>query len=292
MDSVRPSKWQGLVVGLLLLVLAGLSYLTSDPRAAVSGPESLMREMMVPLQTGLSTVAHWLASAVETVVSIGRLREDNRLLRQEVAALQAELRALEELGRENERLREILGLRERLPHRVVVAQVAARPHNQWFSSVTLDRGANDGLAPGMPVVNAQGVVGHVESVTANTARVLLLTDPKSAVGGVTVESEVPVLVEGTGDPSGREALVRPLVWGAELAPGDRVVTSGLSHIFPKGLAIGEIESVREDALGLKQQAILRPYVDFNRLDWVAVILETVEIEGEEAAWPLEASETD
>jgi len=82
------------------------------------------------------------------------------------------------------------------------------------------------------------------------------------------------------------------VWGAELAPGDRVVTSGLSHIFPKGLAIGEIESVREDALGLNQQAILRPYVDFNRLDWVAVILETVEIEGEEAAWPLEASETD
>lgn len=300
---MRPSKWHGLAVGLLLLVLAGLSYLTSDPRAAISGPESIVREVMAPLQTGMAAVSQWLAGAVETVGSIGRLQEDNRLLRQEVAALKAELQDLEELRRENERLREILGLRERLPHRVVVAQVAARPYNQWFSSITLNRGSKDGLRPGMPVVNAQGVVGHVESVTANTARVLLLTDPKSAVGGVTVDSEVPVLVEGTGDPAGRQAHVRPLVWGAELFPGDRVVTSGLSHIFPKGLAIGEIESVSQDALGLKQQAILRPYVDFNRLDWVAVILETVDVdidleirkndtEGDEEGWPQEASETD
>lgn len=285
---MRPGKWHALAVGLLFLVLAGLSYLTSDPRAAISGPEKVVREVVTPLQTGFATAARWIAGAVETVGSIGRLQEDNRLLRQEVAALRAELHVLEEHRRENQRLREIAGVREYLPYRVVVAQVAARPYNQWFSSVTLNRGASDGLKPGLPVINAQGVVGHVESVTANTARVLLLTDPDSAVGGMTVESEAPVLVEGTGDPAGREAIVRPLVWGAALAPGDRVVTSGLSHIFPKGLAIGEIESVSEDALGLKQQAVLRPYVDFNRLDWVAVILEA---EDDQAAWPQEASET-
>ena len=285
---MRPGKWHALAVGLLFLVLAGLSYLTSDPRAAISGPESVLREVMTPVQTGFTATARWITSAVETAGSIGRLQEDNRLLRQELAALRAEMQALEEYRRENERLREIMGIREHFPRRIVVAQVVARPYNQWFSSVTLNRGARDGLRPGLPVVNAQGVVGHVESVTANTARVLLLTDTKSAVGGMVVGSEVPVLVEGTGDPAGREALVRPLVWGSTLAEGDRVVTSGLSQIFPKGLPIGELESVSEDALGLKQQAILRPYVDFNRLDWVTVILEE---EDDEVAWPQEASDS-
>ena len=186
---MRPGKWHALAVGLLFLVLAGLSYLTSDPRASISGPESVLREVVTPVQTGFATTARWSRARWRPRVPSVGLQEDNRLLRQEVAALRAELQALEEHRRENQRLREIAGLREYLPRHIVVAQVVARPYNQWFSSITLNRGSKDGLRPGLPVVNAQGVVGHVESVTANTARVLLLTDPKSAVGGMTVDRE-------------------------------------------------------------------------------------------------------
>ena len=286
---MRPGKWLVVAVVALLLVLAGMSYVTSSPRETVSGPERLLREALAPLQVGFTAVARWVGNGVETVVSIRRLQEENRVLKQEIARLRSELGELEAYRTENQRLREIAGVRERLAREVVVAQVVGRSYNQWFASVTLNRGADDGLKAGLPVVNAQGVVGHIESVTANTARVLLLIDGKSAIGGMVKSSEVPVLVEGTGDPSGRQALVRTLVLGHELVPGDEVVTSGLSHIFPKGVPIGVIERVYDDAVGLRQQAVLRPYVDFNRLDWVTVILD---VEGGEVKWsPEEESET-
>ncbi len=284
---MRSHKVQAFVVGVLLLALAGLAYVTSDPRGAISGPESILREVVAPFQRGFAALSRAVVGAVETLASIGRLQQDNRILRQEIAALRLELQELEEYRRENAKLREIVGLRERLPRPTVVAQVIARPYNQWFSSVTIDRGARDGLRVGMPVINSQGVVGYIESVTASTARVLLVTDPTSAIGGVVVDSEIPVLVEGTGDPAGREAVVRPLVWRTELKAGDVVVTSGLSQTFPKGLPIGVIDAVFDDESGLKQQAVLKLNVDFNRLDWVTVILET---EGDEILWPKPASE--
>lgn len=278
---MKPGKWHALGVVALFLVLAGLSYVTSDPRAAVSGPERVVREALAPLQAGFAAVARWAGGAVETVASISRLREENLALRQEVARLKSELGELEELRRENQRLREIAGVKERLGRKTVVAQVIGRSYSQWFSTVTIDRGAQDGLKAGLPVLNAQGVVGCIESVTANTARVLLLTDSKSAVGGMVKGSEVPVLVEGTGDPTGSTARVRTLVLGHVLAPGEEVLTSGLSHVFPKGVPIGVIDRVYDDPLGLRQEAVLRPYVDFNRLDWVTVILDT---EGGEVRW--------
>lgn len=287
---MKPGKWHALAVVALFLALAGLSYVTSDPRAAVSRPERWLRDAVAPVQAALSAAARWVEDTVETVAAVGRLQEENRALREEVARLQGQLRELEQIRRENERLRELAGVNQRLEREFVAARVIARSHSQWFSAVTINRGAVDGLRPGLPVVNAQGAVGHVESVTARTARVLLLTDLKSAVGGMIKDSEMPVLVEGTGDPAGREALVRPLVVGHRLEPGDEVVTSGLSHIFPKGVPIGVIEEVRDDAQGLKQLAVLRPHVDFTRLDWVTVILDGED--GEVRWWPEDEAEED
>src|SRR5690606_8994115 len=122
------------------------------------------------------------------------------------------------------------------------------------------------------------------------ANVLLPTDRKSAEAGLITDSETPVLGEGTGDPAGREAEARPLLVAHRLEPGDEVVTCGLSHIFPKGVPIGVIEEVRDDAQGLKQLAVLRRHVDFTRLDWVTVILDGED--GEVRWWPEDEAEED
>lgn len=265
-------RWQAFAVGGLFLILAGLISLTSDPRSVATGPEVVLREVVAPVQTVFATVSRWGRELFLALDSFGELREENSRLRQEVAALRAQAREYEQLVRENERLRETLGLRDRLPYTTVVAQVVARSAEHWFSTATINRGSDDGLRPGQAVINAQGVVGHVESVTPNTARVLLLVDPKSAVGGMIEGSEIPVLVEGTGDPSGRRAVVRPLVHGALVEPGDIVVTSGLSQIFPRGLLIGTVESASEAGSELRVQGVLTPAVDFGWLDWVVVIV--------------------
>lgn len=271
-------KWQALAVGVLFLVLAGLIFVTSDPRAVVSVPEKVVRETLAPVQTAFSTVSHWAQETLRDVSSFGTLRSENRSLRQQVAVLQSEVRALQSLERENVRLRQLLDLQPRLAQQSIAAQVIARTPNQWFATVTINRGRIHGLEPGFAVVNAQGVVGHIESVTGRTAQVLLLVDPQSAVSGFVEGSDQPVLIEGSGDPAGNEAFVRPLVRGANLEPGDHIVTSGLSRIFPPGLPVGEIVEVWDDGYGLERRARLRPYVDFVHLDWVSVLLEPPIIE--------------
>lgn len=277
-------RWYVIAVGLLCLVLSGLIYLTSDIRNRVSGPEAMLREVLAPMQYGLTSVSRWSTETFDTVRSLPGLRAENRDLRRTVALLEAQLFATRELRGENERLREMLELKPYLPARSVVARVVARPAEHWFSHVTINRGRSDGLEAGLPVVDTTGIIGQVESVTANTARVILLVDPKSAVGGVVVGTGEPVLVEGTGAPTGSEALVQPLVRDSRLNVGDEVVTSGLSRIFPKGLPIGRIVLLDTSRDGLQAQAVLKPHVDFTRLDWVSVILDS----SEEILWPSSA----
>ena len=276
---MRFEKWHAPAVVVLFLVIAGLIVLTVDVRSRVSPPEAAIREVLAPFQGGVSALAQRAAEGFRSLLTIGSIREENERLRQEVAVLRTEVRALEELRRENERLRALLDLEERLDRPAVSARVIARSPEQWFSTVTINRGSRAGLRAGLPVINEDGVVGQVANVTPNTAQVLLLVDAKSAVGGVLRATEAPVLVEGISDPGGKQVRVRPLVRDAELAPGDEVVTAG-SSIFPKGVPIGVIAEVRRDPAGLETQATLVPYVDFGRLEWLTVLLEP----GGEAGW--------
>jgi len=275
-------RWHALAVGVLFLVLAGLIFLTSDPRVEISGAERLLRELLAPLESGLSAVTRSVTGLIESVSSFARIQEENRALRQEVAALKLQVRSLQSYADENENLRRIAGVKARLPEESLTARVIARSHNQWFGTVTIDLGRNDGLSTGLPVINADGVVGYVQNVTARTAQVTLLTDPRSAVGGMIARNEVPILVEGAGDPLGKEATVRALVGGAVMQVGDRIVTSGLSQVFPKGIPIGVITHVEYDSTGLRQHGVLTLDVDFQRLDWVTVLLGPSDIDVTEA----------
>lgn len=283
---MKLEKWHALAVGVLFLILAGLIFLTSGVRTAVSVPEVLVRELLAPIQGGMSALSQSVAHGVGTLTSIGRLQEENRNLRQEVAALRAEVRAADQFRRENERLLALLDLEERLDRPAVAARVIARSVENWFGMITINRGSRAGLEAGLPVVNEGGVVGQVANVTPNTAQVVLLVDAKSAVGGVVYDSGAPVLVEGVSDPAGRALQVRPLVRDAVLTPGAEIVTGG-SSVFPKGVPIGVIAEVQADPSGMNTRATLVPYVDFGRLEWVTVLLET---EGEVAWRGLESNQ--
>ncbi len=240
-----------------------------------------MREALAPVQNAFSTASQWVTESVGAVGSFPRLHEENRELRRNVARLEAELFALRSVQAQNVRLREMLDLKPHLPAQSVVARVVARPTEHWFAHITINRGRSDGLRAGLPVVDERGIVGQVESVTPQTARVILLVDPKSAVGGVVVGTDEPVLVEGIGDPTGQRASVQPLVRDSGLTVGDEVVTSGLSRVFPKGLPIGRVVEVARSEGELRSQGILQPYVDFARLDWVSVIVDP----SAEVLWP-------
>lgn len=254
-----------------VLILSGIIFRTATYREGLSFPEQAVFEVVAPLQRWAYGIADSFRSGVQSVVSFRTLEEENRALRAEVAALRLERDQLLEAGRENAVLRELVGLAQDRSHEVAAAEVIARSPSNWLGSITINRGRAHGVEPGMAVVSALGAVGNVRNVTERTAEVVLITDSRSSVGGRLRDKGHLVLVEGTSNPTEEVATVRLLDWEADLEPGDVVVSSELSWIFPKGLPIGVVEQVFERESGMAPYGTLRPFVDISRLEFVMVM---------------------
>ena len=216
-------------------------------------------------------------------------------LRAELETARASLLELESLRAENRELRTALGIASARP-RLVPAEVLSRGGaGGWWRSIRLSRGTDAGIAPGCPVVCAEGLVGRVTDATASTADVLLVCDAASQVACVVEgrEGGARGILRGGGvSPSetGLEMLhvVEPLAADylgkdLELRPGDRVFTSGLGDAFPAGIPIGVVGEVSPDSTRLFQRATVAPFADFASLRRVFAIVPAAAPAGGEAA---------
>ena len=135
--------------------------------------------------------------------------------------------------------------------------------------IVINRGSEQGITKDMPVVTPQGLVGNVIQVFGNTAKVQLILDPRSAVGSLVqrTESRTAAIVEGSGTTPLSPRMVN-LARDADIIKGDKVITSGWGGIYPKGLVVGEVTAVVNEEGGLLKYAVLKPAVDFDRLEEV------------------------
>lgn len=266
-----PWRWRWAALGLLVLLVASVIFLTNGQRARLTWPEVILRETIAPLQSGVAIVSTGVNKAVTSVTQLTRLASENAKLREEVETLRSDLAIAMEAQRENESLREMMALGRDLRQQVTVAEVIARNPSNWFNTLTIGKGASSGIIKDMPVVTKDGVVGRIFTVTPHTAEVLLITDTRSAVGGRLFRTNAVVLAEGAGTPGYGRVNVRPLDQETDIRAGDIIVTSGLSEIFPKGLRLGVVEEVYDVRHGLTRYGLLRPAVNFSSLEWVAVI---------------------
>jgi rod shape-determining protein MreC len=256
---------------LLIFLLASLLALLSHQVRTGSG-RTLLEERMLDVTGPLLRVA---GSGVGAVASIWRSYVDLRGVGRENAALRADLarmgeaeRQAEEFRRENLRLRELLELRSRLAVPALAAEVLAVGTTGQARTALINRGTRDGVRRNLSVVNARGVVGRVIAAGSTTAKVQLLIDPNSGVAGLFQRSRGQGMVLGTGDAGCRMEYVSDLV---DVEVGDVVVASGLDQIHPKGITIGVVSAV-EEADQLTRTVLVRPEVDFRRLEEVLVLL--------------------
>ena len=156
---------------------------------------------------------------------------------------------------------------------LLMAKVIARDASSWTNSLTINRGADDGVTKDMAVVTAQGVVGSVSNVYAHTAQVQLLLDPRNAVGALVQrpESRVAAVLEGHAASPQQPRMVN-IPRDADIIIGDTVVTSGFGGIYPQGIALGEVVDVVNSEGGLLKYAVLKPAVQFDRLEEVQVLV--------------------
>src|SRR4030095_7613776 len=206
-------------------------------------------------------------------VALQDVRAENARLKEENAALQVGLQQERALAQQSRTLQSLLDLKTAVQLKTTSASVIAGGASPEFRTMTIDKGTGDGLASDMAVLAPAGVVGRIILPTRRAAKVQLLIDRDAAAGAVAERSRAQGVVVGTGT-----SLRLDHVPGtADIKIGDRVVTSGIEGIYPKGFEIGQIESIDRRS-GEFSAVIIRPAVEFSSLEAVLVVLTPPSIE--------------
>ncbi|MEW6182406.1 MAG: rod shape-determining protein MreC [Bacillota bacterium] len=268
-------SWQVTKKILLVLILVGLTVaamrLTAIDRTGEQNSFWVWaRDKAAPLQQGMWRTARIVNAGAAFVFSWGRETGYSRSLEKKVADLEGQIQRLQAVEQENQRLRALLNYQTTHEKSGIVAAVIGRDPDNWFSTVIINRGKVHGIIRGAVVVSPAGLIGRVLAVSDNTAEVLLITDPRSAVGSTVYETQVPGIVRGALDTTGRLRM-QYVVKDETVRKGFAVLTSNLSGVFPPGIPVGKVTGVEEEGSGLFKTVFLKTAVDLSRLDEVLVL---------------------
>lgn len=250
-----------LLVALGLIGLALGGYLTPISRILVNP--------IVSAQTWLAKRYQAIQSLITQPEDVTTLRQKNAQLEAENSSLQVQIIELQQQVTEAQLLSTLVDYERRhVENQYIAAAVIARDISPFMHYVIIDRGSDDGLRKGMPVITQQGLVGSIAAVTAGAARVQLINDPGSSINVILQQSEIEAVLNGqiTG-----EIELDMISQNAIVQPGDLVMTSGLGGKYPASIVIGQVVTIRSETYALFQTASVQPAVDFSQLEIVLII---------------------
>lgn len=260
-----------LLVGMIFLV-ALISFSLRD-RNHASMPEQLIKDVVGLGQSFFSKPTQYVTGVFNNVESLLNTYDENKRLKarlEDYASLQAEVNDLEN---ENQKLRDIVDKEEDLrAYNPIQATVIARNPDQWEEKIIIDRGELHGIEVNMAVMTSQGLIGKVILTTPYTSTVELLStqNPNYRVSAVISDKEeIFGLIEGY-DEKRKELILKRIDSDFDVKKGQKVTTSGLGGIFPKGILIGEVTEVTTDDYGLTKLAYIKPAANFSILDHVII----------------------
>lgn len=260
----------------LFAVLVALSVAamraTVPERVRLTPFESKIKDLAAPVQVGLTWLGRQVYHLASFPLSMAQAAKKLQGREEEVARLQSEVIRLAEFELENQRLTALLNYRKTMvgQYDFIAAAVIGRDPGNWFGTITLNRGARDGVTENMTVLTPEGLVGRTVFVSQSTCEVLMVTDPRSGVGALVQENRAPGIVEGTAASAGLARMIH-IPNGAEVAFGQVVVTSGIGSIFPKGIPVGTVAGIKSEPSGLFKSADIQPFAPLDRLEEVLVV---------------------
>ena len=196
--------------------------------------------------------------------------KENQRLKKALGQSLEQLNRYSETEIANDRLRHLIGFEKEIPRPMIAAQVVGKDPSAWSKTIIVDKATRDSVRQGAPVVIPEGIVGVVVEASARYAKVLLLTDPNSAVDALVQQTRARGIVKG----GGADYCVFDYVLRKhEISVGDMVVSSGLDGVFPKGFRVGRISEIVRQNAGIFQKVSVTPYVDFEILEEVFIISE-------------------
>jgi rod shape-determining protein MreC len=279
---------------LALLVGFSIALLTAYfGESASGGLHAVQRgflEVMAPLQEGATRALKPARDLVGWAGDVFDAKSENTKLHRQVQDLRNRLAAAQTAARDSEELRALVGFNRSAAfpqgYEPVAARVIGRSPTVWYSTITIDKGSDQGVRVNQPVTSGGALVGKVSDVAADAARVTLLTDHTSGVSAQVVPDGANGLVKATvGNPS--DLILDFVEKGRAVAKGATVVTSGwrsgrLESLFPRAIPIGKVTAVDSDERELYQRVHLKPFADLRQLDIVEVLARSSSV-GEKAS---------
>ena len=265
--AVAP--WAGIACFVLLAVVS-LTLLTwkVKNRVPIAAFESVVLSITRPFQQATTWTGRQLGGFWDKYLYLINVQAENQRLREEIKWLRQENHRYLEAYLQYQRLQRLLNFREQTPLDVVAAEVVGRNANNWTEILYINRGTRDKIVKGLPVVTHEGLVGQVIHAAPTLSQVMLLTDFRSGVDALVQRTRASGVVAGRGR---NIAELKFLPVGADLHPGDRLISSGMGGVFPKGLIIGEVKEIHRNGRPI-QHVEIQPSVDFSHLEEVLVLV--------------------
>ncbi len=254
------------------LVFGTLALMLGDRRPASEERHWVARallEIAAPVQKAITRPVYSMRDTWQRYVALVDVERENRELRDQVAQLERERLAFREALVSSGQLQRVAQMRREFEVPLLPAQVVGQDASAWSNALLLDRGRSSDVRSGMPVMVEQGLVGLVSATTPHAARAMLILDRRSAVDAMIQRSRARGLVRGLG--TGELEFVF-MVRGDDVQVGDEVISSGVGGVYPKGVRVGTITAVHAERAELLHSALVKPAVDFGRLEQVFVML--------------------
>jgi rod shape-determining protein MreC len=266
---VFSERWKpiALFLGLLLCALI-LTTLRTRLTPHDSFFETLVISAVMPLQEALDGLAQSIDSLWSGYLNLVHVRKENIRLQQQLDELQGELHRYREAYLKQQRLHDLLTFRLPAFQHSIVAEVVGVDPSQWAEAIMINKGEQHQVHKDAVVVTHRGLAGRTIDISSRYAKVLLLTDRRSAVDALVQRTRTRGIVVGK---SRRLCEMRYVDFQADIRIGDTVISSGMGEVYPKGLLIGTVISVRQKSYELFQDVEIKPAVDLTKLEEVLVL---------------------
>ncbi len=269
------------LVAVLLAQVIGLAsqmgrarYTSHEDGQHVRAVRAWSAHTTTPVETLLKRVGSGIRGAWHGYIDLRHVRQHDRDLQYQIDQLRLREASLAEDARQGQRLQRLLAFKEQYVGRTVAAVVVGTGGGDQTRILTINKGADDGLRADMAVITPDGVVGKVRDVFSNSAQVLLLSDTSSGAGVVLTGTRSRGILRGT---AGGQLQIGNLLPDERIKPGEPVITSGGDRVFPRGLPVGTVKSIRPDPEHQPYASILiQPAANLDRLEEVLVVTDVTE----------------
>lgn len=264
------SRGPSLQLRLFLAVIAAIGLIVADSRIGTFVKiRNYMDTAVSPFYFLANGPRKILDSVSETLATRQQLELENRALRQELLLKNSDILLLGQFKQENARLRELLGSPLRQDEHKMVTQVISTGSDPYSDQVVIDKGSDNGVYEGQPVISDKGVVGQVVAVAKVTSRVLLICDASHALPIQVLRNDIRVIAAGSG--CADDLQLEHLPNNTDIRVGDVLVTSGLGGRFPEGYPVAVISSVKVDNQRAYTVIQARPTAGLQRLRYLLLL---------------------